>query len=111
MFLADVMPNINIKVAALPYHLLNDLIKAQEQFNFDFDDAYQYCLAQENNLTIVTMDKDFKDVDNGYFGIINVVSASFIYNNHEYKLTGPLRNYSYFLKSLINLYAPAKLES
>jgi predicted nucleic acid-binding protein len=32
--------------------------------NLDFDDAYQFSVAQENNLAIATQDKDFQRVRN-----------------------------------------------
>ncbi|QTA79399.1 PIN domain-containing protein [Desulfonema limicola] len=37
---------------------------------FDFDDAYQYSIAKSYNLTIVTMDKDFKNLPDNDVDVI-----------------------------------------
>lgn len=36
--------------------------EGNKKFNLDFDDAFQYGVAKENGLTIVTLDSDFKKV-------------------------------------------------
>jgi predicted nucleic acid-binding protein len=36
-----------------------DLVRAAQRFDLDFDDAYQYALAEMYNLTIVSFDGDF----------------------------------------------------
>jgi predicted nucleic acid-binding protein len=36
----------------------------REKYNLDFDDSYQYNVAEENGLTIITMDRDFERVKN-----------------------------------------------
>jgi uncharacterized protein len=36
----------------------------REKYNLDFDDSYQYNVAEENGLTIATMDRDFERVKN-----------------------------------------------
>ncbi|HWN09558.1 MAG TPA: PIN domain-containing protein [Pyrinomonadaceae bacterium] len=33
--------------------------KAMDRFGLDFDDAYQYVVAEQNNLRIVSFDRDF----------------------------------------------------
>jgi predicted nucleic acid-binding protein len=38
---------------------VRQLAEAAQQFNLDFDDAYQYALAERYNLTIVSFDSDF----------------------------------------------------
>lgn len=35
------------------------VVRAAQQFNLDFDDAYQYALADKFSLTIVSFDSDF----------------------------------------------------
>jgi len=37
----------------------HDLVRVVEQFNLDFDDAYQYVAAEKYKLTIVSFDSDF----------------------------------------------------
>ena len=38
---------------------LLDVIENIKKFKLDFDDSYQYTVAQKFDLTIVTFDKDF----------------------------------------------------
>ena len=39
-----------------------DLVEIRNKLELDFDDAYQYKVANDYNLEIVTMDNDFKKV-------------------------------------------------
>ena len=41
------------------------VIRAIERFNLDFDDAYQYRLAELYNLRIVSFDSDFDKTERG----------------------------------------------
>ena len=41
------------------------LIGVMEQFNPDFDDAYQYVAAEKHDLTLVSLDSDFDRTDRG----------------------------------------------
>lgn len=36
-----------------------------ERFHLDFDDAYQYAVAEKHNLTIVSLDSDFDRTERG----------------------------------------------
>lgn len=36
-----------------------------ERFDLDFDDAYQYTVAERRNLTVVSFDSDFDRTDRG----------------------------------------------
>lgn len=57
-FVSDVMPKVElVSLSNLSY---NKLSEVKENYNLDFDDAYQYQIARENGLTVVTMDSDFK---------------------------------------------------
>jgi predicted nucleic acid-binding protein len=44
---------------------VRQLAEAAQQFNLDFDDAYQYALAERYNLTIVSFDSDFDRTERG----------------------------------------------
>ncbi len=57
-FATDVLPNINI--LSLKKEKYNILIETHNINKLDFDDAYQYQIASEYELAIVTMDADFK---------------------------------------------------
>lgn len=59
-FLSDVIPHTTI--LSLPKDKYFDLNLIAEKYSLDFDDSYQVILAKENNLEILTMDKDFKKV-------------------------------------------------
>ncbi|MCI5210563.1 MAG: PIN domain-containing protein [Candidatus Electrothrix sp. ATG2] len=60
-FLSDLATKVNIlSLATASYSALPDL---KEKYNLDFDDSYQYKIAEDNELTIVTMDKDFRRVE------------------------------------------------
>jgi len=67
-FVNDVIANI--KLLSLPMELYGEVVGARKSMNLDFDDAYQYILAKNHGLKIVTMDKDFdriKDVEVLFF--------------------------------------------
>jgi len=59
-FLNDTL--VNIPLISLSIDLYDLTLQAKERFNLDFDDAYQFAIAKENGLSIVTLDKDFKRV-------------------------------------------------
>jgi predicted nucleic acid-binding protein len=65
-FTTDVIPNIDIIT------LLKDsyerLVETKIKFGLDFDDTYQYMVAKEHGLEIVTNDNHFKKVS----GYVNV---------------------------------------
>jgi len=61
-FVNDVIPNIEI--VTLPKESYKDLVGIRERSGLDFDDAYQYRIAKEYDLEIVTMDRDFEKVMN-----------------------------------------------
>ncbi|MDF1532871.1 MAG: PIN domain-containing protein, partial [ANME-2 cluster archaeon] len=63
-FLEDmVIDGIEI-LSAVPEDLTNLPITA-EKFNLDFDDAYQYMLAEKHQLEIISFDKDFDETELG----------------------------------------------
>lgn len=65
-FISDLFINAQIKqLSLLPLDFI-DVIANIEEYNLDFDDAYQLTVAQKYKLTIVTFDKDFnpKGIDN-----------------------------------------------
>ncbi len=58
-FVTDVLPKVEIvSLSRESYKNLSKLNK----YNLDFDDSYQYKIAEERGLTILTMDKDFMHV-------------------------------------------------
>ena len=60
-FIEDVLPNI--KLLSLPVRLYKEVLNANNNFNLDFDDAYQYSTAKYFGLRVATMDKDFERIN------------------------------------------------
>ena len=44
---------------------MEKLVDFPKRFNLDFDDAYQYTLAEKYNLTLVSFDSDFDKTERG----------------------------------------------
>jgi len=61
-FTADTPPQFN--VLSLSEAGYSRLAEVNAQHGLDFDDAYQFAVAHENNLAIATQDKDFRRVRN-----------------------------------------------
>ena len=59
-FTEDVLNTI--KVASLPLEKYDEVIRLHKNANLDFDDSYHTALAQAFDFTVVTMDNDFKKV-------------------------------------------------
>lgn len=51
-----------VSVAPASMHLV---VGAMNRFNLDFDDAYQYIAAEQNEAGIVSFDRDFDRTENG----------------------------------------------
>lgn len=62
-FLSDLLEETGIKRIALSLADLRDLLSAMSEQNLDFDDAYQYVAARNNDLILVSFDKDFDSTD------------------------------------------------
>ena len=60
LFTADLLPHI--QVLSLPVPLYAEFEPLSSGLHLDFDDAYQYLLARQFHLTLVTLDKDFKQL-------------------------------------------------
>lgn len=60
VFIQDTLPSV--AVMHLSKHAYASVVDAHERFGLDFDDAYQFALAQAHGLTLVTQDHDFERV-------------------------------------------------
>ena len=56
--LASGLPILSLERDDLPR-----LTEVAERFKLDFDDAYQYCVAEKHKLTLVSFDRDFDRTD------------------------------------------------
>jgi len=64
-FLMDVIFNTGVVVVGLSALEMERVIQVAQQFNLDFDDAYQYTVAEYYGLTIVSFDSDFDRTSKG----------------------------------------------
>lgn len=64
-FVDDVVVPGDIQVLAIPPDLTAQVVEVMERFNLDFDDGYQYLIAEQNELSIVTFDRDFDKTERG----------------------------------------------
>jgi predicted nucleic acid-binding protein len=60
VFFEDV--SVNTQIISLSTDSYLKLPEIKKRFNLDFDDAYQFQVAEDHNLAIATMDKDFNRV-------------------------------------------------
>lgn len=64
-FLTDMIFNAGIRMTALFPEDMETVINVARRLNLDFDDAYQYAVAEKYNLTIVSLDSDFDRTERG----------------------------------------------
>jgi predicted nucleic acid-binding protein len=64
-FLSDMITNGGSAVALLEADEMRVVIDHATTFNLDFDDAYQYAVADKYDLTIVSFDADFDRTTRG----------------------------------------------
>lgn len=57
--------NAGVSMVALFVGEMEAVIQAARQFNLDFDDAYQYAVAEQYGLTLVSLDADFDRTERG----------------------------------------------
>ncbi|MEN3335878.1 MAG: uncharacterized protein V7641_5243 [Blastocatellia bacterium] len=61
----DMIEQAGINVLRLLPSDMQDVANHAQSFNLDFDDAYQYAVAEKYSLTIVSFDKDFDRTNKG----------------------------------------------
>jgi predicted nucleic acid-binding protein len=64
-FVNDMMFQAGMMVASLSIEDMVSVIEAAQRFGLDFDDAYQYAVAEKYGLTIVSFDADFDHTEQG----------------------------------------------
>src|SRR5262249_28143309 len=64
-FLEELILPGHVTVLALSSDKLLSVGDIAQRFGLDFDDAYQYVAAEENNLTLVNFDRDFDKTARG----------------------------------------------
>lgn len=58
-FVRDVFVDGAVILISIKPEATQNLVDAMDKYNLDFDDAYQYAAAEQNNLVIVSFDSDF----------------------------------------------------
>lgn len=64
-FVKDFIMGSGVDVISLSEDEMEAVIKVSKEYDLDFDDAYQYVVAEKNNLTLVSFDKDFDRTKRG----------------------------------------------
>lgn len=65
-FLDDTINNAGVSTVTLSAREIEAIIYASQKFNLDFDDAYQYGVAEKYGLTIMSFDSDFDRTEKGH---------------------------------------------
>lgn len=58
-FIEDSFVNGQVGLLTVPPEDFQKLIKVMDDFDLDFDDAYQYTIAENHSLRLVSFDNDF----------------------------------------------------
>jgi predicted nucleic acid-binding protein len=61
----DLLVSGGVRILRLGVVDMQAVVAASQQFNLDFDDAYQYVVAQQFGLALVSFDTDFDRTDLG----------------------------------------------
>ena len=64
-FIDDLLISGGVQLISLSPDNLRTLIKHAKEFNLDFDDVYQYQIAENYDLSLVSYDRDFDDTKIG----------------------------------------------
>ena len=64
-FIKDTLQENKVLLLRLSMEEMNALSKFAESYNLDFDDAYQYTIAENYDLQLVSFDTDFDRTERG----------------------------------------------
>lgn len=64
-FVEDVFIDGEVRLASVRPDEMTQLIDVMHRFKLDFDDAYQYTVAEKHDLAIVSFDNDFNRTTRG----------------------------------------------
>ncbi len=64
-FLKDMITDAGLSIISLSLDDMDHVVKKSQEFNLDFDDSYQYVVAEKYNLILVSFDSDFDRTSNG----------------------------------------------
>ena len=64
-FINDMIFHAGMRMMTVPIQAIVSLIDTAQRFNLDFDDAYQYVVAEKYGLEIISFDADFDRTEKG----------------------------------------------
>ncbi len=64
-FVRDTVLDAGVNLVRFEAKDIEDIVIAAQKFNLDFDDAYQYTVAEKYNLKIISFDSDFDRTKRG----------------------------------------------
>jgi hypothetical protein len=64
-FIHEMLIDVGIHILSLSVEDLDEVSITSDKFNLDFDDAYQYMIAEKYDLKIVSFDSDFDRTKRG----------------------------------------------
>jgi len=64
-FLKDMIFSEILSILSLSCEDMNRVVEASKRFDLNFDDAYQYVVAEKYSLTIISFDSDFDKTELG----------------------------------------------
>lgn len=64
-FVNDVLLQGGVALVTVPPEAMQRLVVVMEQFDLDFDDAYQYVAAERSSAVMISFDRDFDRTDLG----------------------------------------------
>jgi len=59
IFIEDVLQNAEISVLSININEFTEIAELISKYKLDFDDAYQYFIAEKYDLTLISFDHDF----------------------------------------------------
>lgn len=64
-FMEEILEGTGVRLLKLETEEIKEAIQNLIRFKLDFDDAYQYTVAEKHDLTLVSFDKDFDRTERG----------------------------------------------
>jgi len=64
-FVQETIMDAGVEVIRIPLEEMSVISAITKQYKLDFDDAYQYAMAEKHDLTIISFDSDFDRTERG----------------------------------------------
>lgn len=73
-FVEDLLIDSDVFVVTVPPKAMKRVVEVMNNFNLDFDDAYQYVAAEREKAIIISFDKDFDKTEQGHWRPIQAIN-------------------------------------